>query len=64
MSSLLLDENAVADRIKDGLLIRHMPEVRKEGRKRGEGGRGRSALHSERGVYVYHDGEGERRRDV
>jgi len=38
MSSLLLDENAVADRIKDGLLIRHMPEVRREGGR--DGGRG------------------------
>ena len=29
MSSLFLDENALADRIKDGLLIRYLPEVRK-----------------------------------
>lgn len=28
MSSLFLDENALADRIKDGLLIRYLPEVR------------------------------------
>lgn len=28
MSSIFLDENALADRIKDGLLIRHLPEVR------------------------------------
>jgi len=27
MSSIFLDENALADRIKDGLLIRHLPEV-------------------------------------
>ena len=27
MSSLFLDENALADRIKDGLLIRYLPEV-------------------------------------
>lgn len=28
MSSIFLDENALADRIKDGLLIRYLPEVR------------------------------------
>lgn len=29
MSSIFLDENALADRIKDGLLIRYLPEVRR-----------------------------------
>jgi hypothetical protein len=28
MSSLFMEENSVADRIKDGLLIRYLPEVR------------------------------------